>query len=143
MHTLIPLQSHWVSTQMGGITVGYKSLILSTQVKQGKVHRSDSPNCNPTQNISETLLYFHCSISSEMGGLPVGLEILIPFSFIDHWDGWETENTLKLYCDCKADQENCCFIGQTQSNARAEKQIRWTFDDNFPYFSIKTCCGIH
>ena len=34
-----PPASPCVSTQMGGITGGYKILILSTQVKQGKVHR--------------------------------------------------------------------------------------------------------
>ena len=34
-----PCNPPCVSTQMGGITGGYKILILSTQVKQGKVHR--------------------------------------------------------------------------------------------------------
>ena len=33
-----------------------------------------------------------------MGGLPLGLEILIPSSFIAHWDGREIEKTLELYC---------------------------------------------
>ena len=75
MHTVIPLQSHWVSSQMGGITVGYKTLILSTQVKQGQEHRSDSPHCNPSKASQKPYLYFHCSVSTEMGGLPVGLEI--------------------------------------------------------------------
>ena len=77
---MIPLQSHRVSTQMGGVTVGYKTLILSTQVKQGKIHRSDTSHCNPTQSSSEPYLYFHCSVSIEMGGLPLGLEILNPSS---------------------------------------------------------------
>ena len=57
MHTVIPLQSHCVSTQMGGITVGYKAN-LSIQFKQDKVHRSDSPHCNPTQGSSETFCIF-------------------------------------------------------------------------------------
>ena len=58
MHTVIPLQSHGVSIHMGGITVGYKTLNLSTQFKQDKVHRNDSPNCNPTRSSSETLPVF-------------------------------------------------------------------------------------
>ena len=58
MHTVIPLQSHCISIQMGGITVGYKTLILSTQFKQDKVHRSDSPHCNPIWRYSETLPVF-------------------------------------------------------------------------------------
>ena len=45
-------------TQMGGTTVGYKTLILSTQSKQDKVHRSDSPHCNANQSSSETLPLF-------------------------------------------------------------------------------------
>ena len=47
-----------VSTQMGGITVGYKTIIHSTQFKQDKVHRSDSPHCKPTQSSSEILPVF-------------------------------------------------------------------------------------
>ena len=37
-------------------------------------------------------LYFHCSVSTEMGGLPVGLEILIPsslFYYVPHRRGGE------------------------------------------------------
>ena len=75
MHTVIPLQPLWVSTQIDGITVGYKTLILSIQVKQGKVHRGDSPHCNPIplKAPQKPYLYFHCSISIEMGGLPGGV----------------------------------------------------------------------
>ena len=51
MHTVIPLQSPCNPPQMGGITVGYKTLILFTQFKQDKVHRSDSPHCNPTETL--------------------------------------------------------------------------------------------
>ena len=40
---------------MGGIIVGYKTLILSTQSKQDKVYMSDSPLCNPTQSSLETI----------------------------------------------------------------------------------------
>ena len=69
---MIPLQTHCVSTQMGGITVGYKTLIPSIQFKQDKVHRSDSPYCNPTQSSSETLPAFHCSVSTKMGRITVG-----------------------------------------------------------------------
>ena len=45
-------------TQMVGITVDYKTLILSIQFKQDKVYRSDSPHCYPTQSSSETLPVF-------------------------------------------------------------------------------------
>ena len=50
---MIPLQSPCVSTQMGGITGGYKILIFFTQVMQGKV-----PLCNPTQSSTEKYLFF-------------------------------------------------------------------------------------
>ena len=73
MHTVIPLQSHWVSTQMGGITVGYKTLILSTQLKQGKVHRSDWPHCNPTQRSSATLPVFPLQCFHRNGWTPSGV----------------------------------------------------------------------
>ena len=66
---MIPLQSHCVPTQMG--EVDYKTLIFSTQFKQDTVHRSDSPH-----------LYFHCSVSTKMGGTTVGYEILIPFTLL-------------------------------------------------------------
>ena len=58
MHTVIPLQPPCVSTQMVGITVGYKTLILSTQFKQDEVYRSDSPHYNPSQSSPETLPAF-------------------------------------------------------------------------------------
>ena len=65
---MIPLQSPCVSTQMGGITGGYKILILSTQVKQGKVHR-----------ILITPLQSHSKLHWK---IPVfSLQCL-------HWNGW-------------------------------------------------------
>ena len=76
MHTVTPLQSHWVSNQMGGITVGYKTLILSTQVKQGKLHRSDSPHCNPTQSSSETLPEFSLQCFHRYGWIPSGVRFV-------------------------------------------------------------------
>ena len=39
-----------------------------------------SPHCNPTQTPQKLYLYFHSSVSTDMGGLPAGLEILIPSS---------------------------------------------------------------
>ena len=73
------LWSPWVSTQMGGITGGYKTLILSTQVKQGKVHRSDSPHCNPTQSTSEILPVFSLQCFHRNGWTPSGVRNFNPF----------------------------------------------------------------
>ena len=85
---MIPLSS----TQMGGITRGYKILILSTQFKQGKVHRILVTPLQSRSNSTEKYLCFHCSVSTEMGGITEGSNILIPpLSFITHWDGREIE----------------------------------------------------
>ena len=73
------IQSHWVSTRMGGITVDYKTLILSTQFKQDKVHRSDSPHCNPTQSSSETLPVFSLQCFQRNGWNHSGLRNFNPF----------------------------------------------------------------
>ena len=40
------------------VTVSYKTLILSTQFNQDKVHRSDSRDCNPPQSSSESVPVF-------------------------------------------------------------------------------------
>ena len=79
MHTVIPLQSHCVSTQMGGITVGYKTLILTTQFKQDKVHTSDSPHCSPTQSSSETIPVFSLQCFHRNGWNHSGVRIFNPF----------------------------------------------------------------
>ena len=53
----------------------------SDYVKQGKVHRSDSSHLQSHSKVPQKpYLYFHCNVSTEMGGLPVGLEILITSS---------------------------------------------------------------
>ena len=54
-------------------------LILSTQTKQGKVHRSDSPHCNPTQSSSETLPVFSLQCFHWNGWTPSGGKNLNPF----------------------------------------------------------------
>ena len=92
MHTVIPLQSHFVSTQMGGITVGYKTLILSTQFKHEKVHGSDSPHCNPTQIPSETLPVFPLQCFHRNGWNHSGVRnfnhfhsVLFPLGWVGNW----------------------------------------------------------
>ena len=58
---------------MGGITVGYKTLILSTQFKQDKVYTGViHPTAIPLKAPQKPYLYFHCSVSTEMGGITVG-----------------------------------------------------------------------
>ena len=61
------------------ITVGFKTLFLSTEVKQGKVHRSDSPHCNPIQSSSETLPVFSLQCFHRNGWTPSGVRNFNPF----------------------------------------------------------------
>ena len=50
------------------------------------------PTAIPLKAPQKPYLYFHCSVPTEMGGLPVGLKwLILPLSFIAHWDGWEIE----------------------------------------------------
>ena len=54
------------------------------------------PTAIPLKAPQNPDLYFHCSVPTQMGGLPVGLKCLIlPLSFIAHWDGWEIEKKKK------------------------------------------------
>ena len=64
---------------MGGITVGYKTLIISIQFKQEKVGRSDSPLCNPTQSSSESLPVFSLQCFYRNGWNHSGVRNVNPF----------------------------------------------------------------
>ena len=77
MKTVIPLQSHCVSTQMGGITVGYETLILSTQVKQGKYIGVIHPTAIPLK--SETWPVFSLQCFHRNGWAPSGIRNFNPF----------------------------------------------------------------
>ena len=64
--------------------MGYKTLILSTQVKRGKVHptaitKIDSPHCNPTQSSSETLPVFSLQCFHRNWWISSGVENFNPF----------------------------------------------------------------
>ena len=84
----------------GGITVGYKTLILSAQVKQGVIH----PTAIPLRAPQKPYLYFHCSVPTEMGRLPVGLEILIfssqfycPLGWVGNWKKKSSSCTVIMF----------------------------------------------
>ena len=89
----------WVESQ------GNKILILSTQVKQGKEHRILIILCNPTLKLHWKYLCFHCSVSTEMGRITEGGGnfLILPVSFVAHWDGREIQKTLKLYCTLQSE----------------------------------------
>ena len=119
MHTVILLQSQRVSssTQMGGVTVGYKTLILSTQVKpgkmQGKVHRSDSPHCNPTQSSSETLPVFSLQCFHQNGWTPSGVRNFNPFLSV----------LLPTGMGGKLKTPSCCNVYDNYDNERVSCEI--------------------
>ena len=94
---MIHLQSPFVSTQMGGITGSYKILILSTQVKQGKVHRILITPLQSHSKLHWKLPVFSLQCFHWNGWNHRGLIFLIlPLSFTTHWDGREIEKTLEL-----------------------------------------------
>ena len=78
-----------VSTQIGGITGGYKILIPSTQVKQGQVHRILITPLQSHSSSTEKYLCFHCSVSTKMGGITRGLKFFNPSTQFYYPLGWE------------------------------------------------------
>ena len=58
MHTVIPLQPHCVSTQIGGITVGYKPLILSPSSSKTNYTGVIHPTAIPLKAPQKPYLYF-------------------------------------------------------------------------------------
>ena len=89
-----------VSTQMGGITGGYKFSILSTQVKQSKVHRILITPLQSHSKLHWKIPMFSLQCFHRNGWNHRGVKNLnLPLSFITHWDGREIEKkNLELYC---------------------------------------------
>ena len=82
----VPLSFHQNGWRHSGLL---NLLILSTQVKKGKVHRSDSLHCNPTQSSSETLSIFSLQCFHRNGWTFRGVRNFNPFLSLSlvHWSG--------------------------------------------------------
>ena len=89
----------WVESQGG-----YKILILSTQVKQDKVHRILITPLQSHSKLHWKIPVFSLQCFNRNGWNHRGIKKFkfnLPFSFITHWDGRETEKILELYCSYK------------------------------------------
>ena len=86
---MIPPQSLCVSTQMGGITGGYKILILSTQVKQGKVHRILITPLQSHSKLHWKIPMFSLQCFHQNGWNHRGVKFFNPSTQFYYPQGWE------------------------------------------------------